>query len=194
MKSTTQRVAAFSALFLPAAAFAHPDTHTGFMQGLVHPVSGVDHVLAMIAVGVLASRLQGVKRMAPPAAFILAMMGGGALGATGIALPWIELLIAASLVAFGLSIARARAGTVWAISLMVGCFGVFHGHAHGTEMVGDSVVLYGVGFTLSTAALHALGLTCTVLLQAHDERAKTFVRALGGVIAATGITLLAFAA
>src|SRR5688572_15840545 len=139
MKPITRHLALLAALLMPAAALAHPGTHTGFMQGITHPLGGVDHLLAMVAVGVLASRLQGMKRIALPAAFIFAMIAGGLLGATGVVLPWVEVLIAASLIAFGLSIARARDTSLAAMSLMVGCFGLFHGHAHGTEMVGSSL-------------------------------------------------------
>jgi urease accessory protein len=184
-------LALLSALLMPAAAFAHPGTETGFMQGLSHPLGGVDHLLAMVAVGVLASRLQGMKRIALPAAFIFAMIAGGVLGATGVVLPWVEVLIAASLVAFGLSIARARDASLVAMSLMVGCFGLFHGHAHGTEMVGSSLLMYGAGFVLSTAVLHAVGLALSLRFHTHGERAKNFIRASGGAIAATGVVLLA---
>ena len=194
MKSITRRLAVLAALLLPAAAFAHPGTHTGFMQGIAHPLGGVDHLLAMVAVGVLASRLQGIKRIALPAAFIFAMIVGGVLGATGIVLPWVEVLVAASLIAFGLSIASARETSLAAMSLMVGCFGLFHGHAHGTEMVGNSVLMYGAGLVLSTAALHAAGLAVTLQLHTHGERARKLVRASGAAIAATGVTLLALAA
>ena len=194
MKSITPRLAVLPALLLPAAAFAHPGTHSGFMQGIAHPLGGVDHILAMVAVGVLASRLQGMKRIALPAAFIFAMIAGGVLGATGIVLPWVEVLIAASLVAFGLSIARARDSSLGAISLMVGCFGLFHGHAHGTQMIGSSVLMYGAGLVLSTAALHVTGLVATLQLQTRGERARKVVRASGAAIAATGVALLALAA
>jgi urease accessory protein len=185
-------LALLSALLMPAAAFAHPGTETGFMQGLSHPLGGVDHLLAMVAVGVLASRLQGMKRIALPAAFIFAMIAGGVLGATGVVLPWVEVLIAASLVAFGLSIARARDTSLAAMSLMVGCFGLFHGHAHGTEMAGNSLLMYGAGFVVVTSALHAVGLALTLRLQTLGDRARSFVRASGGAIAATGVVLLAF--
>jgi urease accessory protein len=185
-------LALLSALLMPAAAaFAHPGTQAGFMQGLSHPLGGVDHLLAMVAVGVLASRLQGMKRIALPAAFIFAMIAGGVLGASGVVLPWVEVAIAASLVAFGLSIASGRESPVAAMSLMVGCFGLFHGHAHGTEMVGSSLLVYGAGFVIATSALHAIGLTLTVRLHTFGERARIFVRASGGALAATGVALLA---
>jgi urease accessory protein len=180
-----------SALLMPAAAFAHPGTDTGFMQGLAHPLGGVDHLLAMVAVGVLASRLQGMKRIALPAAFIFAMIAGGVLGATGIVLPWVEVLIAASLVVFGLSMATARDTSLAAMSLMVSCFGLFHGHAHGTEMVGSSLLMYGAGFVLATSVLHAIGLALALRVLALGDRARNLVPASGGAIAATGVALLA---
>jgi urease accessory protein len=164
------------------------------MQGIAHPLGGVDHILAMVAVGVLASRLQGMKRIALPAAFIFAMITGGVLGATGLVMPWVEVLIAASLVAFGLSIASARDASLAALSLMVGCFGLVHGHAHGTEMVGSSMLMYGAGFVLATSALHAAGLALTLGLYTCGERARNVVRASGRTIAATGVVLLALAA
>jgi urease accessory protein len=191
MKSITRRLAVLAALLVPAAAFAHPGTHTGFMQGLAHPFGGVDHFLAMVAVGMLASRLQGINRIALPAAFVAAMTVGAVLGAAGIVLPWVEVLIAASLVAFGLSIVSARDTPIAATSLMVGCFGLFHGHAHGAEMVGSSLLVYGAGFVIATSALHAIGLALTLCLHTLGERARNFVRASGGAIAATGVALLA---
>lgn len=191
---TTRHCALLFALLMPAAAFAHPGADTGFVYGLAHPLRGADHLLAMLAVGILAGRAPGMKRIALPAAFVLSMIVGCLLGAAGIVVPWVEGLIAVSLVAFGLSVASTRDTSLAALSFVVGCFGLVHGHAHGAEMVGSSMLMYGAGFALSTAALHAAGFALTLCLRSRGERASGLIKASGGAIAATGVALLAFGA
>jgi urease accessory protein len=183
-------VAAF-ALLLPATALAHPalyqHTH-GLLEGVQHPLTGLDHLLAMVAVGLWASQKGGRAMWLWPASFLAAMIAGGALGMMGVALPSIEPAIAASLLILGLMIAATATLPVWAGMMMIALFGLFHGNAHGLEApVNAGGFFYAVGFVLSTASLHALGLG--VGLMARQGRAQGLVRAGAAAIAATGCML-----
>ncbi len=181
-------------LSIPALAFAHTGTEgASFMHGVVHPLQGWDHLLAMIAIGVLASRMEGGQRWLLPAAFICAMAAGGALGASGYPLPWVETFIALSLIAFGAAIFFARQPALPLLAIIAAGFALFHGHAHGSEMVAGSVAAYSAGFMMSTATLHGIGLWLSLRVQEFGKRAKTLVRVSGCLIAASGLTLLGMA-
>lgn len=129
-----------AAMLTPTLAFAHTgvgDTH-GVVHGFMHPVTGLDHILAMVTVGILAWQLGGRALWALPTAFVAAMMVGGALGVAGVDVPFVELGIALSVVVLGAAVALGvRAPLAFAIGL-VGFFAIFHGHAHGTEMLDDA--------------------------------------------------------
>jgi urease accessory protein len=146
---------------LPTAAFAHPGSGdaSGFTHGFMHPMGGLDHVLAMVAVGLLASRLGGRALWLVPFSFVTMMILGGIAGASGVNLPFVELGISGSILVLGFAIALGRQlPTVLAMSL-VGFFGIFHGHAHGTEMPVDAQgFAFGAGFVLATALLHVSGM------------------------------------
>jgi urease accessory protein len=178
-------------LLLPATAMAHPaiyqHTH-GFVEGVQHPFTGLDHLLAMIAVGLWASQKGGRAMWLWPASFVAAMVVGGALGMMGLALPAIEPAIAASLLILGLMIAVSATLPVWAGMATIALFGLFHGNAHGLEApVNAGGFLYAAGFVLSTASLHALGLG--IGLVAQQGRAQGLVRAGAAAIAVTGCVL-----
>lgn len=177
-------------LLLPGAALAHPghDTST-FLQGVTHPLGGLDHLLAMIAVGILASRFEGTTRMALPFAFIAAMSIGAVVAASGFALGGVELMIALSLVVFGMAILAPRSLPVALAASAVAAFGLFHGYAHGAEMAGTSLLAFGAGFVLSTALLHGAGLWLALRAREFGKRASTAIRLSGGVIAGIGIAL-----
>lgn len=158
---------------IPTAALAHTghgDT-SGFVHGFMHPVGGFDHLLAMIAVGILAFALGGRALILVPASFVLMMIGGFALGASGIGLPWLETGIAASGVVILLAVLlRKRLPAAVAMAL-VGTFGVFHGVAHGLEMPATASGLdYALGFVTATALLH-LGGIATALIAARTAKA-----------------------
>ena len=156
---------AAAALLLPATAFAHPGhaEPAGFLAGLLHPVGGPDHLLAMVAVGLWAGLLGGAARLALPGALLGAMLAGFGLGAAGLVLPGVEAGILASVVALsGLALLALRVPLPAAAGL-VALAGLFHGHAHGTEMAGDAPA-YAAGFLLATAALHAAGLAAAAPL------------------------------
>lgn len=177
-------------LLLPGVALAHPghDTST-FLHGVTHPLGGLDHLLAMIAVGILASRFEGATRAALPLAFIAAMSIGAIVAATGLAVGGVELMIALSLVVFGAAILAARKLPVAFAGSAVAVFALFHGYAHGAEMAGTSLLAFGAGFVLSTALLHGAGLWLTLRTRELGERAYAAIRLSGGVIAGIGLAL-----
>jgi urease accessory protein len=174
---------------LPVAAFAHPEGHAaGFAQGFAHPFGGLDHLLAMIAVGMLAMRFTSARRWLLPACFLSAVVAGGALGYANVPLPYVEPAIALSLIVFGLCIATIHAPQCGLTAAVVALFALFHGHAHGTEMGAGSFTAYGAGFVLATAVLHAAGIALATL--AASQALRPQLRFAGGTIAVTGVLLL----
>jgi urease accessory protein len=176
-------------LATPAEAHLVDAAGAGWAHGLMHPFSGLDHILAMVAVGVWAA--QTGRRPALwvlPTAFPLAMAAGGLLGVAGVPVPGIEAGIAASVLILGLLIAfQAKLPLVLSIAL-VGIFAVFHGHAHGTELPqAVSPVLYGLGFVAATAVLHLIGVGIGSAMRLPAAMAA--LRAGGGAIAAAGLAL-----
>src|SRR5215831_13226401 len=142
---------------IPTAAFAHPGI--GDAHGFAHPLGGLDHILAMVTVGILAWQLGGRALWLVPATFILAMAAGGALGMAGVPVPFVELGVAASVIVLGAVVAFARKAPVAIAVGLVGVFAIFHGHVHAAEMPLDaSGGAYAAGFLLATALLHAAGI------------------------------------
>jgi urease accessory protein len=161
----------------------------GLLAGLWHPISGLDHVLAMIAVGLWGAQLGAPYLWVLPIAFPLVMAVGGALGLAGVALPAVELGIALSAVTLGLLVLAEWRPPAWVAVLVVGLFSLFHGHAHGTELpAGASGMLYSVGFVVATGSLHALGIGLGL---AHRWReGRLAIRAAGLGVAAGGAFFL----
>lgn len=189
------RIAAGAALALlgpaaPALAHGgHGGAH-GFVAGFMHPVGGLDHVLAMVAVGLFAAHLGGRDLWAVPAAFVALMAAGGALGMNGVSVPFVETGIALSVVTFGLALAFDLALPVGLAAGLVGFFAVFHGHAHGAEMPADaSGASYAAGFMIATALLHAAGVAIGV--GAGRLASQRAIRIGGAAMAAAGVGLLA---
>lgn len=178
------------AVLVSPAAFAHTGHETaGLLQGLAHPLSGLDHLLAMLAVGLWAAQAGGRATWLVPLSFLLAMAVGGALGMAGAPLPVVELGIAGSVLVFGLLVMSGARLPLAAGALLTGLLAVFHGHAHGTEMAaGGSALLYGLGFLAATAGLHGLGLAAGLL--ARREWSARLLRAGGAAISAAGLVLL----
>lgn len=181
--------------FLPTAAFAHTGagSTSGFVNGFMHPVGGLDHVLAMVAVGLLAARLGGRALWAVPLAFVTMMIVGGMAGVAGVPLPFVEQGITGSIIVLGFVIALGSQLSTPVAMALAGFFAIFHGHAHGTEMPVDVVgVAYGAGFATATALLHgaglALGFAANWVAGAWSDRAS---RIAGGAVAATGLGLMA---
>ena len=175
----------------PALAHTGAGSVSGFAAGFGHPIGGLDHILAMVAVGVLAAQMGGRALWLVPAAFVVMMIVGGLAAVSGIALPMVEIGIVGSVVVLGAVIAFGRKMPVALAMVVVGAMAVFHGHAHGTEMpVSASGLEYGLGFALATALLHAAGIGAALTAaQANAKIAPLALRASGGAIALAGMAL-----
>lgn len=179
------------ALAAATPAFAHTGTGTesGIVHGFLHPLAGLDHVLAMIAIGVLASQLGGRALWLIPCAFLSCMVAGGLIGVAGVAVPMTEIAIALSVVVIGALVALDRHLSLVLAMGIAGGIAIFHGHAHGVEMPALAFGLtYGLGFLIATALLHGCG-----LLIGLASRRGDFARAArigGGATAAAGVLLL----
>ncbi|MFP5345051.1 MAG: HupE/UreJ family protein, partial [Gammaproteobacteria bacterium] len=182
-------IALFTLIFAPGA-FAHTSgaQGAGFYQGFIHPLLGLDHLLAMLAVGIWAA--QTGARWLIPAAFLAMLALGGGMAMLGWPLPQVELGIAGSVVVFGLFIAGAAKMPPWLSMSVVGLFALFHGHAHGAEMPQAAAPwLYASGLLLTSAMLHGLGM---LIGFAHHYSWPARLLRLGGVsLAAAGVWLLA---
>ena len=175
----------------PVLAFAHQEggQAAGFLAGLLHPVSGVDHVLAMLAVGLWGAVLGAPALWVLPVAFPLVMAVGGLLGLLGVPLPAVEVGIAASALVLGAMVLLEVRPPVAIAAVLVACFAVFHGHAHGRELPeGASALLYSVGFVVATGALHLAGIALGAVRGRPGGRAV--VRLAGGGVAAAGVLFL----
>lgn len=177
---------------VPAAAHSDAASVGGFLSGLLHPASGLDHVLAMVAVGLWGAQLGNPALWVLPVAFPMVMAVGGFLGLIGVALPAVEVGIALSAVALGLAVLLAARPPLAVAALMVTAFAIFHGHAHGTELpAGADGLAYSVGFVVSTGLLHATGIALGLLQRWHHG--ALLVRALGALIGASGCLFLSAA-
>lgn len=180
---------AIALLLSPAMAFAHPGHgDNGLVAGIAHPLTGVDHLLAMVAVGLWAAQQKGAARWALPCTFVGTMLVGGLLGFEGLQLPALESGIAASVLALGLAVALAvRPPLVLAVAATA-LFALFHGVAHGLELPEmSSPWAYAAGFVAATGALHAAGYG---LVRALPRAAAPLVRVLGGASALAGAWLM----
>lgn len=194
MKNDFQKMTLVGAILLlaPSLASAHvlPDGSHGLQQGFLHPLSGGDHLLAMLAVGLWAAQQQGRAVWLIPAAFVSLMTVGGALGLAGVLLPGVELGIALSLLVLGLLIATAARFTPSLSMALVGFFALFHGCAHGAEMPGSaSAGLFSLGFIAATLLLHGAGLLAGFGLQRAAQ--MRWVRFAGAAIAVCAFYFLA---
>jgi urease accessory protein len=181
------RTIALTALCLFAGtASAHTGHHmvTGFSSGLTHPLSGLDHLLAMIAIGLWAAQQGGRALWAVPAAFVSTMVLGGGLAWAGLSLPHVETGIAASVLVLGLLIATRRQWPVTAGMAIAAIFALFHGYAHGLEMPqATSPALYALGFVVATVFLHGVGIASSLI-------GRYAIQAVGVGIAASGLAML----
>ncbi|HET6387821.1 HupE/UreJ family protein [Hyphomicrobium sp.] len=186
------------ASLISSPAWAHPGhvesaNATAFITGLLHPLTGLDHVLAMVAVGLLAVRLGGRALWAVPASFVVAMIAGGTLPFAGVQLPMVEPAIASSVLVVGLLIAMQAKLPAASAALIVASFAVFHGYAHGAEMpVNASALQYALGFIAATAALHMTGMMAAMAAnRSPSPHAHKALRVAGGLVAAAGVALTA---
>lgn len=183
----------YDSLFAATGRFiahaSHHDAGGGLLSGLSHPVSGADHVLAMVAVGLWGAQLGRPAVWALPVAFPIAMALGGMLGLTGIPLPGVEIGIAVSAIVLGIMVLAAARPPLWVAAVLVGVFALFHGHAHGTELPpGANGTLYSIGFVISTGLLHAVGIAIG-LIHRYDW-GKSALRGAGAMVAAGGALFL----
>ncbi|VDS09124.1 HupE / UreJ protein [Paracoccus haematequi] len=177
---------ALAALLLPQAALAHPGHHDDgqFLSGLTHPIGGADHLLAMVALGLLAAQIGGRALWALPLAFVGSMIAGGLAGYAGLAFPGVEPMILASVIILGALVAMAARLPLAVLLPGVAVFGFAHGWAHGAEGPTQGLSLYAVGFAVATMALHLAGIA---LGKAAQNGA--LLRGLGGGTAAAGLVL-----
>ena len=191
-KSASMRLPLFVAagVLLPSFAYAHVGVGetSGFMHGLSHPISGLDHVCAMLAVGLWAAQMGGRSVWAVPLTFVSVMALGGVLPMLGIGLPFVEQGIVLSVLLLGVLIAASvRLPLIWGSS-MVGLFALWHGHAHGTEMPAlSSGITYALGFMLATALLHIFGIAFGLEMQRLAR--ERIIPAAGASIAMCGVYL-----
>jgi urease accessory protein len=188
-------VTAFVIFFVlaPAAALAHPghDGAGGLMYGFVHPVTGIDHVLAMVAIGVLAALYGGRALWLVPLSFVAAMAIAGVIGMAGIVIPVVEVGIGVSVVVLGLAIAFQLRPPTFVAMAVVGFFALFHGYAHGAELPdGITGLPFALGFLLATALLHGTGVGLGLLMQ-RQASGRRLLQVGGGAMALVGIAVLA---
>jgi len=188
----TLTLAAVSLLTAPALAHVgHDHAGSGFAEGLMHPWFGLDHLLAMVAIGLLAVRARSSQALwLIPGGFVGGMLIGAVLSYAGLPLPGVEWLIAGSVVVLGLAVALLPKVKVGPAAALVALAGICHGHAHITEMVGAAIP-YGGGMLLGTALLHAMGIGLGLALVA--TKSAPLVRVAGAAMAlAFAVTLLPF--
>lgn len=179
-----------SALSLPA--IAHTGTEvSGFMQGVMHPFTGADHLLAMFAIGLLAYRMGGRQQWALPVAFLISMLLGAGLKFNGVSVSYMEQGILLSVVVLGLMVATVTKFNLALCSLMAGGFALFHGMAHAMELpIAVSSVAYSVGFVTAAASIHVAGIIVAKQLAGRNlsimNRTGGIVVAIAGVMLAAG--------
>jgi urease accessory protein len=187
----TVRSLALLATLWPALAWAHTEQGraAGVLAGLHHPVSGLDHVLAMVSVGLWGAQLGAPAVWLLPVTFPMVMAFGGMLGLLGVSLPGVEVGIALSGVLLGLAVLVEWRPPPWMAGVMVGFFAIFHGHAHGTELpAGASGLLYSIGFVMATGTLHAVGIGIGTIHRWGWGRVA--LRVAGGLVALAGAVFL----
>ena len=173
------------ALILPTAALAHSGhDHGSVGGGFAHPLGGADHVLAMVALGLLAAQAGGRALWLLPVTFVAAMLAGGAAGWAGMPFGAVEPAILASVVVLGALVAMAARLPLSAAAAMAAAFGFAHGWAHGAEGPAQGLLSYALGFALATALLHGVGIL------AGRAAARPLLRAAGGLTALAGLVLV----
>jgi urease accessory protein len=182
---------AFIASASPALAHLDPGEHGSFMAGISHPLSGADHILAMVAVGLWAALLGGRARWLVPLAFVGTLLAGFLAAMAGVSLPFVEPVILASVVVVGLFAAIALNVATGTAMAMVGFFAFFHGHAHGGEIGEAGPHAYAAGFVIATALLHAAGVAAGLFAGNlfKWDMGHALTRLAGAVTAASGIWL-----
>ena len=181
--------AALMLLATPALAHTGQGVAGGFVTGFLHPITGPDHVVAMVAVGMWGAFLGAPAIWLLPIVFPLVMSFGGVLGVLGVPMPGVEIGIALSAIGLGAMVAFAARPPLWIAAVLVGAFAIFHGYAHGAELPGATNPLaYGIGFVVATGLLHLCGISFGLLVR--WPLGERVVRATGGLIACAGFYFL----
>lgn len=189
LKRLSATAAILAIATVPAFAHLDPAEHGSFMAGVTHPLSGADHMLAMIAVGLWAAQIGGRARGAVPAAFVSLMALGFVLALVGAPLPFVEPGILASVIGLGMLVALTIRVPTATSAVIVGVFALFHGHAHGGELGTATALTFGLGFIASTALLHGMGVGLGALLGGRSHlvtRVAGVATAVGGAWLAVG--------
>jgi urease accessory protein len=175
----------------PISTWAHVESGKagGFLSGVAHPVSGLDHVLAMISVGLWGAQLGAPAVWMLPVAFPMMMALGGMMGLMGLGLPGVEVGIAISAIALGTMVLMEARPPLWLAAGIVGFFAIFHGHAHGTELPENANgLLYSIGFVIATGSLHACGIAIGLI---HRWPAGRIAMRFGGAtVTVAGVLFL----
>jgi urease accessory protein len=167
-------------------AHVHKGEAVSFLSGLKHPISGLDHVVAMIAVGLWGAQLGAPAIWVLPVAFPMVMAFGGMLGLLGVPLPGMEIGIAASAILLGAAVMMELRPPIALAAALVGFFAIFHGYAHGSELpAGQSGLLYSIGFVVATGCLHGVGIS--IGLVHRWNWGQRSLRVAGAAIALAGI-------
>jgi urease accessory protein len=193
MKRFLAQLTCLAVWLIPTAAFAHVGvgSSSGLAHGFMHPLSGLDHQLAMVLVGILAFQLGGRALWLVPLAFVSTMAFGGVLGVAAVSVPFVEIGISLSVIVLGAGVAFGNKPSVAFAMAMVGLFAIFHGHAHGTEMPLDvSGVAYAAGFLVATTLLHAIGIGVGYTIASSQAYGKTICCLTGGLASVVGLGLL----
>jgi len=184
----------FLFLISPDMIFAHDSTTVerfgSFIGGLAHPILGLDHLLAMLSVGIVSAQIGGRAVWTIPTTFVVVMALGGLLGLMGVGFIAVEVGIALSVLALGLVILAKQSIPVYVVMVAVGLFAVFHGYAHGAEMPDIAQpIRYALGFLTATAIIHIAGVLIGDI-PGHYKYGPIVLRVLGGVIAVFGALFL----
>ena len=182
-------VAAF--ILAPALAQAHAQAGeaSGFPTGFLHPLTGLDHIIAMVAVGLWGAQLGAPAIWLLPVTFPIVMAFGGFLSLIGIPIPGVEIGIALSGVLLGAAVMIEHRPPLFIAAALIAIFAIFHGHAHGAELPpGESGLTYSIGFVVATGLLHACGIGIGTIHRCSYGRLA--LRALGGLISAGGVFFL----
>lgn len=178
----------FALTFWTQSALAHPvkGEAIGFLTGFLHPISGLDHVVAMIAVGLWGAQLGAPAIWLLPVAFPIVMAFGGMLGLMGVPLPGTEIGIAASAIMLGTVVMLEVRPPLAVAAVVVSFFAIFHGHAHGSELpAGQSALLFSIGFVIATGCLHGVGISIGLI---HKwPWGQQALRMAGGGVATAGL-------
>jgi urease accessory protein len=192
-KISIAALAAVAVTGFSSAASAHvgfgPHTHLGLGAGLAHPFTGLDHMLAMVAVGLWASQLGRRAMWLLPLTFPAVMAVGAALGLGGLVVPWVETGVASSVLVLGVVIALTLRPSLPISVAVIAAFALLHGYAHGMELPANaSALTFGAGFVVSTLTLHLIGIGLGLL--AGRIPLRFVAQTAGGAIAAAGAVLL----